>query len=89
MTTATLEYPQELGVALGKRPAEAVQEIRLMAAVKMFETGRISSGLAAQLAGMQRVQFLHECGRYGATVFQQTGDELEADAEAVRHARGG
>jgi predicted HTH domain antitoxin len=64
-------------------------EIRLMAALKLFESGRISSGLAAQLAGMSRTEFLLSCGQYGVSVFQQTPDELEADTKAALDARCG
>lgn len=88
MPVLTLEYPAELPTALGKRPDETAREIRLMAALKLFESGRVSSGLAAELAGMSRVQFLLACGQYGVSVFQQTPAELDADAEAALHARG-
>lgn len=89
MTTATFEYPSELTAALGKRPGEAVREIQLMAALKLYETGRISSGLAAKLAGISRVEFLSVCGQYGVSVFQQTPDEIDADVKAAGDARRG
>ena len=73
--------------ALGKRPAEAMQEVRLMAALKLFDMGRISSGLAAKIAGMPRVEFLLECGKYRVSIFQQTDDEVESDVETVTNAR--
>jgi predicted HTH domain antitoxin len=40
-----------------------------MAALKLFELGKISSGKAAELAGMSRVEFLEVCGRYRVSVF--------------------
>jgi predicted HTH domain antitoxin len=86
MSAVTLDCAPELGVALGKRPAEVVMEVKLMAALKLYESGRISSGLAAKLAGLERVDFLFLCGQYGVTVFQQTPEEISADAEAVLHA---
>jgi predicted HTH domain antitoxin len=89
MSTVSIECPPELSVALGKRPNEAVEEVQFMGAMKLFESGRISSGLAAKLAGVTRVEFLLECGRYGVSVFQQTADELDNDAKAALHARGG
>jgi predicted HTH domain antitoxin len=36
------------------------QHLRLMAALKMFELGKISSGKAAELAGMSRVEFFQQ-----------------------------
>jgi predicted HTH domain antitoxin len=89
MANMTLEYPPELTVALGKRPEETADEIRLMAALKLFEAGRVSGGMAAKLAGMARADFLVTCGQYGVSIFQQTPDELEADVEAALHASGG
>jgi len=89
MTTLTIDYPAELSVALGKRPDEAARELRLMAALKLFEAGRISSGLAAKLAGMSRVAFLGQCGQYGVSVFQQDPQELRSDTQAALDARCG
>jgi predicted HTH domain antitoxin len=89
MPTATIDYPSELTTALGKRPGDAVKELQLMAALKLYESGRVSSGLAARVAGVTRVAFLMLCGQYGVTVFQQTVDEIESDVKAAIHARRG
>jgi predicted HTH domain antitoxin len=87
MPTVTIDYPPELPAALGKRPNDAVGEVQFMGALKLFESGRISSGLAAKLAGVTRVEFLLQCGRYGISVFQQTPDELDRDAKVALDAR--
>jgi predicted HTH domain antitoxin len=87
MTTMTIDCPAELSVALGKRPDDAAREVRLMAALKLFEAGRISSGLAAKLAGMSRVAFLCQCGQYGVSIFQQNPQELDSDIQVAFDAR--
>ncbi len=43
---------------------EFVAQILLMAALKMFELGKLSSGKAAELANVSRIQFLELCGLY-------------------------
>lgn len=40
------------------------RELLVLAAVKLYELGRLSSGRAAELAGMSRVEFLLNLGRY-------------------------
>ena len=50
-----------------------------MAALKMFELGKISSGKAAELAGMSRVDFLTTCSKYKVSVFNYDADEVEQE----------
>jgi predicted HTH domain antitoxin len=66
---------------------EFEDQVRLMAALKMFELGKLSSGRAAQLAGRTRVKFLEACGRYQVSVFnydsEEAADELRRDVETL------
>ncbi|MFY9822370.1 MAG: UPF0175 family protein [Thermoanaerobaculia bacterium] len=50
-----------------------------MAAVKLFELGKLSSGGAAHLAGMARVEFLLGLRRFQVPPFQMTEEELRQD----------
>jgi len=56
--------------------AATAAEIRLAAAVKLYELGRLSSGAAARLAGLARVQFLITLADYGVDTFRLSSDEL-------------
>ena len=49
--------------------AELEGQVRLMAALKMFELGKLSSGKVAELAGVSRVEFFDLCGRYHGTPY--------------------
>jgi len=59
-----------------------------MAALKMFELGKITSGKAAELAGMSRAEFLEACGRYRISVFnypdEEIGEEIKEDFETAK-----
>jgi len=59
MNTLTIEYSPELLWALQQQPEEFASEARLLLALKLYETGKLSSGLAAQLAGVPRTTFLY------------------------------
>ena len=74
-----IKYPRGFEFAVQMTKEEMEQHILLMAALKMFELGKISSGKAAQLAGMSRVEFLETCGRYRVNIFNYPPDEVEEE----------
>jgi len=51
----------------------------MLAAVKPYELGKLSSGRAAQLAGVTRVEFLLALGRYQVSHFALDADALADD----------
>jgi predicted HTH domain antitoxin len=79
MTEVILSLPEEILLALHLTPDELAQELRLAAAVKLYELGRLSSGAAANLAGIPRVVFLSKLADYGVPTFRLTADELAED----------
>lgn len=77
----TIEYPERLPDLLQQTTREFEQEARVALAVKLFELKRISSGMAARLAGMERVPFLLALHRFGAAMVDLEEDELRSDLE--------
>jgi predicted HTH domain antitoxin len=74
-----LEIPSSLPDALQRTPQEFVQEAKMAMAVKLYEMKRLSSGMAATLAGVSRVAFIWELHRYGVPVIDLSVDDLESD----------
>ena len=72
----TLELPQTIFSALRQEPDEFLQEMRLAAAVKWYETEQVSQSKAAEIAGVSRAQFLTALARFRVSPFQLTADEL-------------
>jgi len=66
MTTRRIAVDVPESVLLAERTDERAfaQELRMLASVKLYELGRLSSGRAAELAGMPRVEFLLALERY-------------------------
>jgi len=88
MEQLILDYPEGLETAVSITKNEFEAQIRLMAALKMFELGKLSSGKAARLADMPRVQFFEMCGRYQVPIVNYSAEELalelDQDIAAVR-----
>jgi len=79
MAEVTIHYPADLEETVQTTPEEMRQQIRLMAALKMFELGKLSSGKAAELAGLSRADFFEACARYQVSVFNHPAGEVEAE----------
>ncbi len=72
-----LEIPDSVAVAEKMDATALGGHLRLMAAMKLYELGHLSSGGAAELAGMSRVEFLGRSGDYRVFPFAAELEELE------------
>lgn len=77
--TLTIPYSDDLLLSLKKSPQEFEVEARLLLAVKLYELGRVSTGVAAELAGIDRVAFMFELARFGLSPMGQGPDEIVED----------
>ena len=83
-----IKYPSGFEHAVHMTKDEIEHHIRLMAALKMFELGKISSGKASELAGMSRAEFFEACGRYRVSIFnypdEEAGKEIKSDFDTAK-----
>ena len=57
------------------------EEVKTATIVKLYELGKISSGKAAKLLGMSRIEFLDLLGKYKVQINPDTEEELIKDIE--------
>ena len=75
-----INFPEKVLLAAKTDEDSFAKELKVLAAVKLYERRRLSSGRAAELAGMSRVEFLLELRRYRVFAFEAELSELESDA---------
>ena len=81
MQTITMDLPEEAFAALRRSPDEFAREMRLAAAMLWYSRGAISQEKAAEIAGLNRAQFLAALARDKIDVFNVDFDDLERELE--------
>ena len=84
MRSLTIDYGEEVLLALGLSPDQFREEAKILIAVKLYEMGRLSTGAAAKLAGVPKPLFLTKLADYGVATFDLSDEELRRD---MTHAR--
>lgn len=81
---AQIPYPEDLPANQGKTPEEFENELRYLAAARLYELGRISSGRAAEMAGVSRRKFLNNLSDYKVSPLNYSAKELEDEIAAAQ-----
>lgn len=84
MRSLTIDYGDEVLLALGLSPDQFREEAKILIAVKLDEMGRLSTGAAAKFAGVPKPLFLTKLADYGVDTFDLSDEELRRD---MTHAR--
>ncbi len=92
MAEVTVAYPDDLAEAVRVSGDRLEAHLRLMAALKLYELGQVSTSLAARVAGLTSQDFLEQAAHYGVSAFNYADDEIEdqlkSDLRAIREVTG-
>lgn len=76
----SISYPESLAFSLKMQNHEFENEIKMISLIKLYEMGKISSGSAANLLNMSRVDFIESLHKYNVSYFYYgLENELETD----------
>jgi len=83
MTEIRITIPDDVFVAMKTHPSCIGDDIRLLAAVKLYEMGRRASGAAAKMAGLSRVLFITKLKEFQVPALTLTEEEFSREAEIL------
>ncbi|MCP4166452.1 MAG: UPF0175 family protein [Chloroflexi bacterium] len=79
-----MTFPQALLVASKEDTEQFRRRVLLSALGSLYEQGKISSGLGAQVFGCDRWEFYQLLSQHGFSVIDYAEDEMEYEAETSR-----
>ncbi|MEW6606353.1 MAG: UPF0175 family protein [bacterium] len=84
MSVAQVEMPDEVLAVLGTTKQQLSQKLKELAALKLFQEGKISSAKASELVGISRMEFIEVLAKNNIPFFRQTPDELAEDIAVAK-----
>ncbi len=78
-TQIAFELPEDVFSAVKEDPESFAKELRLAAAVKWYEIGKISQERAAQIAGLSRQEFIEALYSFKVSPVQYEKEEIEKE----------
>ena len=74
-----ISYPETLAFSLKMKNQEFEREMKIISLVKLYELGKISSGMAAKILNISRLDFLAILSFYNTSYFSTSEKDLELD----------
>jgi hypothetical protein len=81
MPTVTMDLPEDVFSALRRSPEESARDMRLAAAMLWYSRGMVSQEKGAEIAGLNRAEFLRALARNDMDVFVVDFADLEREVE--------
>jgi predicted HTH domain antitoxin len=69
----------QLNIMLPEMITATEADLKMMLASRMYESGQLSLGQAADVAGLSKRTFTELLGQYGVSLFSQSPDDLHED----------
>lgn len=78
-----IDYPESLADALKLSGENFKSEMKTLTIIKLYEMGKISSGMAAKVLGLTRVDFIELLGKYNVSMIG--ADNLEDSSTHIKN----
>jgi predicted HTH domain antitoxin len=79
-----VEFPEELLVVCREEPEMFKRKVMILALGKLYQEGKISSGIASDILGCNRLEFYRLISEQGFAVIDYTETEFEQEVRTSR-----
>jgi predicted HTH domain antitoxin len=82
MPKLSFDISDDILFALNEDEAEFEKGMRLYTAMQLFKEHKLSIGQSSTLAGMNKLDFMRECGKYNIAVIDYDVPELQRELKS-------
>jgi predicted HTH domain antitoxin len=84
MAVVRIDLDDELVAVLEEVGRSAKESVRELIVLELYREGLISSGKAAELMGLPRLEFIKRAGHHGIPYFQMSREELRQEIDRAK-----
>lgn len=81
-----LSITEDIFLALNENQEQFKKDMKVYAAIKFFEAGKLSVGKAAKLGEMKKMEFIKLLSSHRVSVYNYPSDELKDDLFSMQKA---
>lgn len=82
-TELNLSVPEEVLYTLNETKTEFIKKMKFYTAIELYKMQKLSMGKAAELAEMNKVEFMLEAGKYDVPVINYEEDDFKEEIERI------
>ena len=82
--TINIEFPADILLALNETEEELKQHLKIELAVRLYKSGKLTIGKAAQIVGFSRLQFEEFLSKNEIPISNLTIDDVVKDTKKLR-----
>ena len=82
MPKVSFDISDDILFALNEDEAAFENSMKLYTALHLFKEHKLSIGQASKLAGMNKLDFMRECGRFNVAVIDYDASELQREIKS-------
>jgi predicted HTH domain antitoxin len=69
--------PDDTFATVRRAPDEVAREMRIAIAVRWYELGLVSQGKGADIAGLNRIEFINALSEFGVSASQESAQDIQ------------